>query len=681
MQDAATERETGGGSQAQMQMRVGGGSEQKHTRRQAAHRRISAPHLAAGIVLLGGVLRLYHMNALSLWVDEGLTVIDARLPWPTVLGFGRIYSPHPPLYFALVKLLSSLCSELVAGRLLSVVAGTLTIAVVYRLVAGLVHPAAGLVAGLVLAVSPLHIWYSQEARPYALAVLLVALSYLALMEVIHDGHRAWTLVYGLSLAGALYSETSAVFALAPQAVLLALACKRIGRRIYVVLGAASAATLAYVPWVPRLLAVAGPTSAQAQFALTPGKVAGSLLSVASLAADEAVFAGSRLPPWDLWPHAQELLLFSITPIMALGTVALARRSRYALGVAVALGIGTIAVAVTVSLVYPSYAERTILYAVLGWAVLIGAAPFVAPLPRWFAIGGRLSIAAVLVLSTLTLDAQYSDAYKQEWRALAADTAVAARFGWPVLTYPTVAGTLIGLYQPRALDQDHVALDDGANLPSPPRAPHRQNDVLWVAYIDGSGAERLQAQLAGRGYARLMHTYYPYPLYLDLYTLPEARLGDEVPISIGDQPAGIGGHAPRGQAPPRAGGSPNPNPAGDNRLTLTNAVATERAAFIDVPASPNDLYTLSVEAQSWLQSGMIRAFLICLSAHKAYRAVAPDGAGATVANDGRWQHIEVAVLCPTGTQFARVDLRNSGRGTAVFRGITVRELRAAAARGA
>src|SRR5579864_6731310 len=101
-----------------MQIRVGGESEPERARRQvarsasAAHRaaygHVSAPRLAAGVVLLGGVLRLYHVNALSLWVDEGLTVIDARLPWPTVLGFGRVYSPHPPLYFALVKLLSSL---------------------------------------------------------------------------------------------------------------------------------------------------------------------------------------------------------------------------------------------------------------------------------------------------------------------------------------------------------------------------------------------------------------------------------------------------------------------------------------------------------------------------------------------------------------------------------------------
>src|SRR5579884_1449815 len=98
------------------------------SKKRAARSSARAIHLglAAGISLLGGLLRLYHFDALSLWVDEGLTVDFARLPWSILLGFGRVYSPHPPLYFALVKLLSTVCPELVAGRLISVLAGTLT---------------------------------------------------------------------------------------------------------------------------------------------------------------------------------------------------------------------------------------------------------------------------------------------------------------------------------------------------------------------------------------------------------------------------------------------------------------------------------------------------------------------------------------------------------------------------
>src|SRR2546430_6516539 len=118
-------------------------------------------------VALGGLLRWYRFTALSLWVDEGLTVMHARLSWLVLLGFGRIYDPHPPFYYALVKLTSYVLPDVIAGRLLSVIAGTLTIAVVYALVARLLHPRAGALAAVTLAMAPLHLWYSQEARPYA----------------------------------------------------------------------------------------------------------------------------------------------------------------------------------------------------------------------------------------------------------------------------------------------------------------------------------------------------------------------------------------------------------------------------------------------------------------------------------------------------------------------------------
>ena len=146
---------------------------------QAVRAILSPGRVAVLITLLGGLLRLYRVTALDLWVDEGLTVQFARLPWPTVLGLHGAYETHPPLYFALVKAVSLVAPELVAGRLLSVLAGTATIPIVYALGSRLIHPWAGVVMSVVLALSPLHIWYSQEARPYALVVGLVGLSYLA----------------------------------------------------------------------------------------------------------------------------------------------------------------------------------------------------------------------------------------------------------------------------------------------------------------------------------------------------------------------------------------------------------------------------------------------------------------------------------------------------------------------
>lgn len=645
------------------------------SKKRAARSSARAIHLglAAGISLLGGLLRLYHFDALSLWVDEGLTVDFARLPWSILLGFGRVYSPHPPLYFALVKLLSTVCPELVAGRLISVLAGTLTLAVLYALGTRLLHPGAGLLACLALSLSPLHIWYSQEARPYALAVLLVALSYLALVAFYQEAQRCWLAIYGLALVGALYTDASAFFALVPQAAVHAAMFMRFRARAQAAIATVAMAATAYLPWLPRLLQVAGPTSAQDQFTLTPERVAGSLLTLGGLAANQAVFSGPALPPWNLWPAAHWPLVLALVLVLGLGTLGLARHSLLALLSAWGVGGGTVLVATAISLVYPSYVERTILAAALGWALAMGAAPFVPRRPRTLAILAGLGAAAILSQSLFTLWALDTDAYKQEWRSLAQETALAARFGWPVVSYPSVAGTLIELYQPRALAHRTIALADGARLPGAVLAGRGRAAGLWLAYIAGSGEQSLQAQLATRGYVRLVHLYYAYPLYLDLYLRPGTPLGP--PLAINGRFEGTAGQASGWQLP-LPGSTLVADGALGRRLILTNRLPGESAARTATAAVPNRLYTLEAQAQAHLRAGTGRAFLICVSATGTMLAVAPDGGGASVANDGRWHDVWIGALCPAGTDHVRVDLRNSGSGTVTFRSVTLHELQPA-----
>ena len=61
-------------------------------------------------------------------------------------------------------------------RSLSALIGTLTVPVAYVVGAQLVSRRSGLAAAALVAVSPLLVYYSQEARPYALAILLGGLS-------------------------------------------------------------------------------------------------------------------------------------------------------------------------------------------------------------------------------------------------------------------------------------------------------------------------------------------------------------------------------------------------------------------------------------------------------------------------------------------------------------------------
>ena len=480
------------------------------------------PGLAViAVVLLGGVLRLYHLTALSLWVDEGITISVARLPWPTVLGLHGAYEVHPPLYFAFIKVVSLGLPEAVAGRVVSLIAGTLTIGVLYLLVARLVQPWAGVLASLALAVAPLHIWYSQEARQYALVVLLIAISYLALVAYVQSRRGAWAIVYGVALLLSVYVEYSASYALLPQGVVLLYLLRQQGRQVWPVVAAAGGAALGFLPWLPQLLHTAASQPNATFFTVTPARVASSILSLTGLAQPlsrqgSAAEATARLSVAEIGFYG--LLLLVVTPAALAGLRALWRQSALAFGCALALAAGTLATAVVLSLIYPGYVKRTVLAAELGWAVLLGAAPFGAELARRWRTVIVGTVILALLLAAGTLIAMYQNGDKQHWRELAAATAQAVAPGDLVVTYPQVAGTLLDVYQPAITSGPHIALDDGARLPAPlitGNAPAH----IWLAYLDFSGIADVQAGLTTQGYVRRTHTYFPDPLYLDEYERP------------------------------------------------------------------------------------------------------------------------------------------------------------------
>jgi len=108
----------------------------------------------------------------------------ARLPLLSMFD-ATAHDVHPPLYYTLLHVWRLLTGDSeFALRALSVLAGTLLLPVAYRLVRALAGAPAALSVVLLLSLSRVLIWYSQEIRFYSLAPLL-ALASLAL------AHRLW----------------------------------------------------------------------------------------------------------------------------------------------------------------------------------------------------------------------------------------------------------------------------------------------------------------------------------------------------------------------------------------------------------------------------------------------------------------------------------------------------------
>ncbi len=168
---------------------------------------------------LAALLRFIGLGTQSLWVDEIYSVELTNWPLDMIL---RVQDGHPPLFALLHVLVAHWIDADMAGRLIAAVAGVLAVGVLVQLVTEVWDVRTGVVAGVILAVSPLHVWYSQEGRSYAVVVLIATAASWALVRGMRGGGwQAWLAFGLLSLSGLFthYLYSGLLFA---QVVFLAL---------------------------------------------------------------------------------------------------------------------------------------------------------------------------------------------------------------------------------------------------------------------------------------------------------------------------------------------------------------------------------------------------------------------------------------------------------------------------
>ena len=166
--------------------------------------------LVALIALLGLGVRLFYLGNLGGFdFDEIVSYEYAELPLATMLRtIATRTFEHPPFYYALLHLWFSVPvgrSESFV-RLLSVGLGTLTIPTSFLLASRLLRGTrVALLTALLVALSPLEVYFSREARMYALLVLLGVLSLWLLLKALDRG-RWWWLLYAIVTVLALYTH-------------------------------------------------------------------------------------------------------------------------------------------------------------------------------------------------------------------------------------------------------------------------------------------------------------------------------------------------------------------------------------------------------------------------------------------------------------------------------------------
>ena len=213
--------------------------------------------MLAIIIAVGAMIRVTALGRQSFWLDEAFSVLLVRAPWAAFVYQLRTAEANMGLYYLLLRPWAHFGTSEWHVRLLSVLAGVTTIPLTAAIAGRLFGRTVALTAAAVIALDPLDIWASQEARGYALVILLVTCSTWAFVRAVAGdadavtpagpsprppalSSGAWWTVYVVASALAVYTHLYAILVLLAQWLSLAVRPPSIRWRALITSGVALA---------------------------------------------------------------------------------------------------------------------------------------------------------------------------------------------------------------------------------------------------------------------------------------------------------------------------------------------------------------------------------------------------------------------------------------------------------
>jgi hypothetical protein len=417
--------------------------------------------LVGAVTLVGIGLRFADIGDKSLWVDEAFSVWIADQPLDQLWRVTLQIDTHPPLYYTLLHFWLQAGDGESTLRSLSALFGAATVPIMYLVGREIGGRGLGLLVALLQAVSPLHVWYAQQGRMYAMMSFFAAVALLCMVRLLVGGRSARsTLAYwaGFVVAtvlvmlshntGVLLPATLAVF-VAGVAVARTVADRRARRDPDTThplsrFGPPSrpgvdlrlwwtglvAVLVLWVPWLPGFLAQT--RRVDADFWIAPPTL-GTLLAHGRDLLSAYAPAG-----------AQPLLLAGAALLVALACWQL-RHRRALLALLALLVVGPVVIELLVSMRRPIFYSQTLIWTSLPLTVLVGVGllrlrrvvppvdPRLASLRRrstGHALGPLVVAAAgcLLALNLVSLDSYYRKPGVEDWRGAAGYLAAAMRPG-------------------------------------------------------------------------------------------------------------------------------------------------------------------------------------------------------------------------------------------------------------
>ncbi|MFZ0251167.1 MAG: glycosyltransferase family 39 protein [Acidimicrobiales bacterium] len=424
----------------------------------------------------------------GLWLDEATSVYEARLPFAQMITTLRTADVHPPLYFSVLWVtIRCFGSGQLAVRLPSIIAGALVVPMLFVLGREVYDRRTGVIAAALGSLAPIMIWYSQEARMYALLMLFGVLALWAQVRIFRGGGRLAWLLYALASVALVWTQYFGAFQVVVQQLAFAFAC-------YSKLRRGEPVRQLVVPWVISSLAIAACLAPLLPFAYqqyvvnqTGGKGFGGpqqVGSATSLSGNHlSIYAALAVLIWGIWgyqPTPVMMLLAALWPLgMLFALVMLGRRHQRATTLLVLAVLGPGVALFALGLVKRDlfdirYLSTTVPVLFVLLARLLTAIP-----RRTLALAGVTTL-VLMSLAAGLIDQQYNGANPRtyDFNGALASVEAEARPGDVVYYDPVDLNQVVGYYAP------HLVLEPLSAQP-PPRGNRRMFIVASPSLMNGA----------------------------------------------------------------------------------------------------------------------------------------------------------------------------------------------------
>lgn len=458
--------------------------------------------LVVGILTcVAAFLTTHAIGAKSFWLDEALSARIAQFD-PADAVSATYVTPAPgamALYYVILHFWSAVSSDETWLRLLSAICAVAAIPVIYLLGNRLIGRPAGVMAATVVALSPFVVAQGQQARPYALVILLSAVLTLIFYSAMKGGGLRIWLLYAAAATAGIYVHTTVAYLIAAQGGIAGVDLILFRRHSFPTIAWRVAAgmiiVLASLPLTAQFSAAGAPGTAPPTIenvratleSLTGGR---TLLAVAGVGILAIPFVG-----WS-WLRRGRGLEFSIL---------------------IAASVVPIVLELLVSLLRPMFIERYLAMSVPGLALVVGSAVDLVSTwrptrgtraakasSRSSAIVVAAACAVIVVLSLRSVGYVYAASVEQ-WSTAVEMVAAEAQPGDGVIVYPGYARLPFDYYvsrQPIFQDVTPIFPSVGWGQYHPAFGPSletslsaaKQTGRVWLIYRSGDSVLESDAKL-------------------------------------------------------------------------------------------------------------------------------------------------------------------------------------------